>query len=542
MGRRSTVRRGDALRLAGWLRACGDEPSAELAVPAALEAISVLDVDLANELVGIATSVEPGYQALFAAGEIARLTGDVERALAWFERAFDVAEHDDEIRPAAIAIGQLHGFFRAEPDEAVRVLGVAVDRLTSPVQRLELEMERSMFAAMLGRYEDVLVSARKVLAHPDCDEAAMWTACTNVCWAEAQLVDLREIDSHLETAMGMADSESAGQVGQLDLLFAVRVNALMEQGRFEPAVSSAKEILEGSGRFEGAPAGLTAFSVSQVEWMRGATGEARRLGDHAMEQLQAFDAYNAYPFVCGAAAIMTVADGETARAKELVDAGFARGGGGGMWDRIWLGRATAWLAVAEGDVDAALEHVGEAADVGIETTHLGWALLGLHDALAWGGAAQVADRLDGLRTRMHDAPLFEELAENARTLADRDLDSTTAAIERLRSFGATWHAGVVSAGMSLRCLELGDEVGACRHATAARLWMSITCPQHPAVERSALSSARLSVVKSAVAGSTSREIADERFLSTRTIDNHLGAAYASLGVSGRAGLVELFSF
>ncbi len=542
MQSRPTMRRGDALRLAGWLRACGDVPSADLAVPAALEAIALLDADLANELVSIATSVEPGYDALFAAGEIARLTGDVDRALAWFERAFEVAAVDDEIRKVGVAMGQLHGFFRSEPDEAVRVLGVAVDRLENPVQRLELSMERSMFAAMLGRYEDVLVSARRVLTHPDCEDVVRWTACSNVAWAEAQLIDLREIDEHLETAVGIATSSEVSLAGQLDLVFAVRVNALMERGRFGEAVSSAAEFLDGVGLPGEEPAGLTAFSLSQVEWMRGEAEACRHLVDVSLEHLEAFDAFNAFPFVCGSAAIVAVTDGDVERAAGLVDAAVERHGGDGMWDRIWLGRARGWLAAADGDIDGALDSVVVAGDAGIETTHLGWALLALHDTLAWGAAERVVDRLDGLRERMHDAPFFEQLAESARPLVDEDVEAGCSGIEQLRSVGAVWHAGVVSAGLAMLCEKLGRDVEACRHATAARLWMSPTCPQHEIIERTALSNARLAVVQAAVAGKTSRQIADERFLSIRTVDNHLGAAYSALGVSGRSELVSAFSF
>ena len=41
---------------------------------------------------------------------------------------------------------------------------------------------------------------------------------------------------------------------------------------------------------------------------------------------------------------------------------------------------------------------------------------------------------------------------------------------------------------------------------------------------------------SAAAGVTSKGIADELFLSARTIDNHLHRVYAKLGVGGRSQL------
>ena len=42
----------------------------------------------------------------------------------------------------------------------------------------------------------------------------------------------------------------------------------------------------------------------------------------------------------------------------------------------------------------------------------------------------------------------------------------------------------------------------------------------------------------AAGGSTSREIADDLFLSVRTVDNHLQRVYTKLGVTGRGELAD----
>src|SRR5690606_20696199 len=137
--------------------------------------------------VGIATAGDPGFDALFVAGQVARMGGDIERAMEWFERAFAIAEHDDDLRTVALAMGQVHGFYRNRPDEAVRVLALAADRIQGEPERLELEIERVLFGSMLGRYADVLEAAESVLNHPGCGVEARWTACTNAAWAEVQL-------------------------------------------------------------------------------------------------------------------------------------------------------------------------------------------------------------------------------------------------------------------------------------------------------------------------------------------------------------------
>jgi DNA-binding CsgD family transcriptional regulator len=47
----------------------------------------------------------------------------------------------------------------------------------------------------------------------------------------------------------------------------------------------------------------------------------------------------------------------------------------------------------------------------------------------------------------------------------------------------------------------------------------------------------LQVARLAVAGSTNRDIANQLFLSPRTVENHLGAVYRKLGVAGRPALL-----
>jgi DNA-binding CsgD family transcriptional regulator len=47
----------------------------------------------------------------------------------------------------------------------------------------------------------------------------------------------------------------------------------------------------------------------------------------------------------------------------------------------------------------------------------------------------------------------------------------------------------------------------------------------------------LQVARLAVGGATNRDIANQLFISPRTVENHLGAVYRKLGVSGRPALL-----
>lgn len=528
--------RGNALRIAGWLLACGDTPSIELAIPAAREAIFLLNVELANELVGIATADNPEFDALFVAGEVARLTGDHDQALEWFERGFEIAEESSDLRMVALAMGQIHGFYRNRPDEAVRVLATAAERMTDETQRLELEMERVLFGSMLGRYADVLEAAERILDHPGCDVEARWTACTNASWAKVQLIDLRNIHDHLDTAFALMDSAVIDRAGEIDLVRGVSINVLVEEGQLAAALVDDQFIEQ-----EVAPNGLTRFAASQAAWMTGDITKARRLIDGAIEQLSAFDAFNATPFVLAGSALLAFVSGDVQRGSADIETSFARGGGSGMWDPLWLARAQAWSEVEAGRPEDAVAILAEGVAFGLATSHYGWSILALHDAIAWGAASYVAEQFRPLRELMHDAPMMESLVDGVLALASGDLESARHHIDTLLDFGSWWHAGILSAALALKFQEGGDELNARRAATSAVLWLPTGTPQVSVIREMALTQRRLAVVRETLQGRTDREIADSLYLSIRTVSNHLSAAYASLEVAGRAELLTLFA-
>ena len=56
----------------------------------------------------------------------------------------------------------------------------------------------------------------------------------------------------------------------------------------------------------------------------------------------------------------------------------------------------------------------------------------------------------------------------------------------------------------------------------------------------ALTPRQLEIARLAVAGLTNVEIAERLAIAKRTVDNHLHATYAVVGVTGRSGLRALF--
>ncbi|HEX4304886.1 MAG TPA: AAA family ATPase [Solirubrobacterales bacterium] len=136
----------------------------------------------------------------------------------------------------------------------------------------------------------------------------------------------------------------------------------------------------------------------------------------------------------------------------------------------------------------------------------------------------------------------ELLGEAARVLA-----SSPARLEHARALvdlgAARRRAGSRAAAREpLReGLDLADRCGAVPLAERARTELAATGARPRRVRLSGLESltpSELRVARMAAAGGTSRKIAQELFVTTKTVDAHLGHVYTKLGISSRLALGE----
>ena len=119
-----------------------------------------------------------------------------------------------------------------------------------------------------------------------------------------------------------------------------------------------------------------------------------------------------------------------------------------------------------------------------------------------------------------------------------DPDLAAAAADAFESMGALLYAAEAVALEQRRSLEAGlARRASAAAARAARLVERCESPLTPAlrveIEVDPLSSREREIALLAAEGRTSREIADQLYLSVRTVDNHLQRAYTKLGVAGR---------
>lgn len=161
-------------------------------------------------------------------------------------------------------------------------------------------------------------------------------------------------------------------------------------------------------------------------------------------------------------------------------------------------------------------------------------VLSLHDAVRYGRADLVADDLR--RVGGSDAaPLVNAMVNHGIAQREGDAD---ALVDVAATFAATGARTLVAETLDDAARAASDEVTVGRAATASALWRRVT-PILNARARpvdSPLTDRELDVVEQALAGQPSKTIAEELFLSVRTVDNHLAQAYRKLAVNGRADL------
>lgn len=526
-------RRGDALRVVNWLLEAGDRPPAALAEAAAFEALGWLDADLAERLALMAIDAERNAGNLFALGEVRRVSGHPEDAARIWREAFELAEADDDIRRIGLALGQLHQLFLRDPDLAREILVEAAERITDASMRLGIESDIAMAQSTRDLRESVR-AIDELLEDPDCGDESAWTALSNILWAKATLLDLDGVDRYFERATEIEGRLPADRDAEIDLIRALRINVELERGELVSAVETSHRWAE-EAKERGIATGISSFSLGLVEVVRGDLAAAADAVDDALNQFRGYDAFNATPMTLSLRSIVAAATGEVDAAQAFLAEAVRRGGDDAPWMAVWQPKAVAWTAAATGEHGVACQAAMEAGKSGLDGFDIGWGVLALHDVVGWGCADEVVGTMERVRGHVKGCDLFEIVFDHARAAADGSPGALANCARRFEACGAGTFA---AAAWANRSGVVGDAVEACRDATRAVCLGPATVLMPGTTDR-ALTARQLDVALRGATGATSKSIADELFVSARTVDNHLREVYRRLGISRRSELAEV---
>ncbi len=532
------TRQDDTLRVATWRLIAGNGSPEELEAGATV-ARWRYDFPLAERLATAAIEAGAGFDSSLLRAQALSLQGrrdEAEEALLAL-----AAEATDDAGRGRVAVARFDNSVARPGIDELRILDEAEDAIIDPEWRDAIEARR---LAILLRTEGPRAAAEAAL--PLSSRASGGALAFACLVGGLGLARLGRVDAALDIAdTGEAASHSVvAPAGLYPWWHTVtRGSALAYAGRFaeaeELAASHHRDALaEGSAEAQAAFALLDAADVGERGRVQTAARRAREAAalnaELGRELLVRHDRIAA----ALALALAGDADGATAElaAIEALEVGPALG------DEVDLRQARAWAEVAAGDIPAGVTTLHDAVALAARIGDRVGVSSALHGIARLGHAADVCERL-GKVAQQIDGVLAPARAAHALALADGDIAGLDEAATAFEAMGADLLAAEASADLAVALRE----AGAVRDAAAADRRTGVLVdrcenPMTPALQateaRARLTAAERETAILAAGGRSNREIAEELYLSTRTVENRLQRVYEKLGIAGRTEVAE----
>jgi DNA-binding CsgD family transcriptional regulator len=537
-------RRDDALRLARWRLEAGAAAPPEALLDAARQAAEQVDLALAARLVEEAKDAAAGAlsDGLPAPGP-SRNGADPDASAAESEYAAEPIRRRPDlaaIRLLSLYWGSTVPSGEREPDAKASDGGVqsgdgADDTAAAILQAWALLSEGRCSAALNAIPRDADVpdgSAR--YARP---VAVLANALLGRVDAALAVADTQQAHDHRGRNPVSWGTTLLGWCRCLALRLAGRLgeaSALAEEGYAAAVTQGAREVAMGWAGFRGG-----------IARAQGKVAKAQASLREAVAALDGRDAFRLTRHLLADLAGVAALAGDSAAATQWMERADAlRDGTNRMFDP-WIEVNRAWVMAADGQVAKAARQAQQAAALANALEQYTVEAIALYDSARLGEAPAVLPRLGELAESI-DGPLAPALHAAAEALADADGTALDQACAVLDELGFALHAAETAAAAARAHLAAGHPARAAASRTRMTALLDscegagtpLVASRHdPSV--SALSPREREIAQLAAAGLSSRIIAERLSLSARTVDNHLGRAYAKLGVANRTQLAIL---
>jgi DNA-binding CsgD family transcriptional regulator len=533
-------RRQDTLRVAAWrLEAGGGSP--EVLLEGAVIARWRHDFVLAERLARAAVDAGAGFEAALLVAQLASIQGRTDEAEG---RLADLAATAaDDSQRGRVAVTRFDNTWTGlDPQE---LLDEAEAAITDPEWRDEISARR-ISLLVNTRGPRVAADATRALLERASGGALVYASVVGgYC-----LLRLGRLDAAMEAA-------ALGQIARRDLRGPVawypwwhtvtRCLALLYAGRFVEAeeliaVHHGQALADRSAEAQAVFALMAANAVGE----RGRVRSAARAAREALAVDQELDRPLLIRLDHIYAALALALAGRAGDAAAELRAIDALGLPLLYNDEVERIHAWGWTAAAAGDLPRAHQHLQQAADLGEEIGDLVGAVAALHALARLGRAKQVCERLANVAAQV-DGDLAPTRAAHADAVARGD----AAALETLSQDFETMGADLLAAEAAADAAVARRRAGELREATAADRRTDILVercedPATPALHRTEararLTSAERETAVLAASGRSNKEIAEQLFLSPRTVENRLLRVYQKLGISSRTDLPQALTF
>ncbi|MCU1397768.1 MAG: hypothetical protein JWN62_877 [Acidimicrobiales bacterium] len=414
--------------------------------------------------------------------------------------------------------------------------------------RSDARMNDDDHARLSAEYASVLVNAgRPAEARQLLESAARSAQLRLQLGAATSYAEVLAMAGHTAEAIATGDRaiatrphEGISGVAGVDAVRVAKTFALIEQGSLAAAIELAE------GEYERA---VAAHRPLSQYWFTLLMGRAHLCAGAASSALRAFTSARALGMDAGLAGPTRPAVVGAVVAHALLQSSAAADAALAQCDALppfeFMGPerhlAVAWAAVARGDLVGAREVLLEGAGPAAETGHVTSAIWMLHDVARLGRPGDVLETIAEL-AEGSDSELVRVRVLHVRALVDRDVVELTRAADGFEAMGANLLAAEAAVAASDLARERGDQrAAAALTVRAERLAALCEGASSPSLVVASgvvdpLTDREREIAFLAASELTSREIADQLFLSYRTVNNHLQHIYDKLGIRGRSEL------
>nr|WP_240940371.1 LuxR family transcriptional regulator [Planosporangium flavigriseum] len=526
----------DLLRIAVWRLDSDTVRDPRQLLDASRLAFTGYDVPLALRLARAAMTTSAGLEAAKTLGTLLMLVDQPQEALSTLDSVADLIT-DDEQRcrwQCTRAVIAYWGMSDESAPEHLAKDGPLLAEGCAPTWARAIE---SLMRLHHGEHETALELARSVLDGPDSVAGARALAASTAAHLQAArgaFVQTMRCMAAVDTGSPQWRAEAPATQLAVELARGTAMILAGDLGAVQTMVAAEFAGLADAGEFR-LGSGYVTLVRAQAARLRGRLHEAGRLAGQATAMLATSNVYAALANA-ERAHVAALSGGHALAAEAMAQSDASHRPTMNIL-YPWLEQARAWVAICAGDTRTGLEVLTELLGRLRADRFAGHELHALHDLVRLGRAGEAVERLAELAA-MVEGPLAPVMAWHARAAAARDGHGLLAAAEAFANLGLSLYAAEAAAAAIpvLRAARAPQTRAATELLTALLGRCEGVNSPTLAVAQPALTTRERQIAKLAAAGVPSKEIADQLYLSARTVDNHLLRVYAKLGVAGRAEL------
>lgn len=528
-------RETDLLRVARLRLDAGADMPLEIAVPSARATLRLFDSELAERVLAAGRRKADSHEARLLHARALGFLDRPDEAVEVLVRDMGLSESEADVADAAtLAVDTL--LFSGSRREAEELAGQVLADMEDRVAKGRVATEAALVSLVTGDVDSAVDIGEPVLDTPDIPDLVRLGVLVTVTIGQPLSGRLLDIHQRIDRGLELTEHEGAPPLA-IHQLTMNRFFTYQCEGRIDLAVDVGRrhwaDVTE-----HGGPIAAVGMSMADALFEAADFQSVIAVYERALDAVERFDAFANRPNIHLWAATLAYQIGmdelgQTWEREATDEAGDIR------WV-VRRHRIDAWKALSRGDSSSARDHYDQSADSVEEGGYRMWLLYALADAIRLGRPALVIEHIDRLAEVM-DGETVQLFSRHAHALDDRDGSALDVLSARYRELGWILRSAEAAADAGRAHSERGHEAESRRSAVRATLiseeFTALTSPLRDIPV--GLSERELEVAHLAGSGLSNQEIANQLYLSVRTVENHLSRIYGKLDIPNRNGLAEL---